>query len=222
MVLLRFVSGILCFGSSLRRTALASWVMLSEGSWRDLVELDAGIDGLDAVACLDACWPVLLELAAVWVVGLEDVLATFPLSAGLLLKKKSVQIFTINLQLFRKIKINECYHNGVCYYFTMKWPAQIHSTVWRNLWIFFLKIYIPWFCSFCDARSSDRWCWRSPRSFDRCFGDSTFTGQLWFSAGCLFSSTNQCSGCRLTWLGDFRDISRWFWFDKLLMKRVFC
>ena len=87
--------------------------MLSEGSWRDLVELDAGIDGLDAVACLDACWPVLLELAAVWVVGLEDVLATFPLSAGLLLKKKSVQILTINLQLFRNIKINECYHNGV-------------------------------------------------------------------------------------------------------------
>ena len=97
MVLLRFVSGILCFGSSLRRTALASWVtlrvMLSEGSWRDLVELDAGIDGLDAVACLDACWPVLLELAAVWVVGLEDVLATFPLSAGLLLKKEKCSDF---------------------------------------------------------------------------------------------------------------------------------
>ena len=108
------------------------------------------------------------------------------------------------------------------YYFTMKWPAQIHSTVWRNFWKICVKIYIPWFCSFCNTRSSDRWCWRSPRSFDRCFGDSTFTGQLWFSAGCLLSSTNQCSGCRLTWLGDFRDISRWFWFDKLLMKRVFC
>ena len=71
--------------------------MLSEGSWRDLVELDAGIDGLDAVACLDACWPVLLELAAVWVVGLEDVLATFPLSAGLLLKRK---VFRFSLLIY--------------------------------------------------------------------------------------------------------------------------
>ena len=109
MVLLRFVSGILCFGSSLRRTALASWVtlrvMLSEGSWRDLVELDAGIDGLDAVACLDACWPVLLELAAVWVVGLEDVLATFPLSAGLLLKRKVFRFLLLIYNFLERLRL---------------------------------------------------------------------------------------------------------------------